>query len=85
MEKYVEQALASGFIHPSMSLVAAGFFFVRKKDDGLRPCTDYRSLSSVTVKYRYPLPLVPSALEQLQVAQIFTKLDLRSAYNPIQF
>ncbi|KAI2656666.1 Retrotransposon-like protein 1 [Labeo rohita] len=36
------------------------------------------------VKYRYPLPLVPSALEQLRTARIFTKLDLRSAYNLVR-
>lgn len=35
------------------------------------------------VKFRYPLPLVPSALEQLREARIYTKLDLRSAYNLI--
>ncbi len=33
--------------------------------------------------FRYPLPLVPAALEQLRGATIFTKLDLRSAYNLI--
>ncbi|KAL0185566.1 hypothetical protein M9458_017236, partial [Cirrhinus mrigala] len=37
-------------------------------------------LNNVTVKFRYPLPLVPSALEQLREATIYTKLDLRSAY-----
>lgn len=36
------------------------------------------------VKYRYPLPLVPAALEQLSNAQFFTKLDLRSAYNLVR-
>ncbi len=36
------------------------------------------------MKFRYPLPLVPAALEHLRGATIFTKLDLRSAYNLIQ-
>ncbi|KAI2647134.1 Transposon Tf2-6 polyprotein [Labeo rohita] len=62
----------------------AGFFFVKKKDGGLRPCIDYRALNEVTVKYRYPLPLVPPALEQLRSARFYTKLDLRSAYNLIR-
>ncbi|KAL0173013.1 hypothetical protein M9458_033324, partial [Cirrhinus mrigala] len=60
------------------------FFFVEKKDGGLRPCIDYRGLNNVTVKYRYPLPLVPSAMEQLREARIYSKLDLRSAYNLIR-
>ncbi|KAI2648976.1 Transposon Tf2-9 polyprotein [Labeo rohita] len=83
MEEYIEEALESGFIRASTSPAAAGFF-VAKKDGGLRPCIDYRGLNNVTIKFRYPLPLVPPALEQLREATIYTKLDLRSAYNLIR-
>ncbi|KAK3510177.1 hypothetical protein QTP70_026766 [Hemibagrus guttatus] len=41
----------------------------------------YWGLNAITVQYPYPLPLVPAALEQLRGARVFTKLDLRSAYN----
>ena len=84
MEQYIEEALRQGFIRPSTSPAAAGFFFVAKKDGGLRPCIDYRGLNNITVKYRYPLPLVPNALDQLRGARFFTKLDLRSAYNLVR-
>ncbi|KAK3543934.1 hypothetical protein QTP70_031846 [Hemibagrus guttatus] len=84
MEDYIEEALSSGFIRPSTSPAAAGFFFMEKKDGGLRPCIDYRALNNVTVKFLYPLPLVLAALEQLREAKIYTKLDLRSAYNLIR-
>ncbi|KAL0150648.1 hypothetical protein M9458_054065, partial [Cirrhinus mrigala] len=84
MKQYIEEELAKGFIRPSTSPASAGFFFVKKKDGSLRPCIDYRSLNDITVKYRYPLPLVPSALEQLRSAKYFTKLDLRSVYNLIR-
>ncbi len=83
MEEYIEEAMNSGFIRASTSPAGAGFFFV-EKDGGLRPCIDYRGLNNVTVKFCYPLPLVPSALEQLREATIYTKLDLRSAYNLIR-
>ncbi|KAK3553391.1 hypothetical protein QTP70_003554 [Hemibagrus guttatus] len=56
MEDYIEGALAAGHIRPSMSPAAAGFFFVEKKDGGLRPCIDYRGLNAITVRYPYPLP-----------------------------
>ncbi|KAK3573744.1 hypothetical protein QTP86_032542, partial [Hemibagrus guttatus] len=69
---------------PSTSPAASSFFFVAKKDGGLRPCIDYRALNRITVKFRYPLPLVPVALEHLRGATIFTKLDLRSVYNLIR-
>ncbi|KAK3571813.1 hypothetical protein QTP86_020588 [Hemibagrus guttatus] len=75
MEEYIEEALAVGHIRPSTSPAAAGFFFVGKKDGGLRPCIDYRGLNAITVRYPYPLPLIPAALEQLRGAKFFTKLD----------
>ncbi|KAK3548988.1 hypothetical protein QTP70_024801, partial [Hemibagrus guttatus] len=84
MEEYIETALAAGHIRPSTSPAVAGFFFVGKKDGGLRPCTDYRGLNAITVPYPYPLPLVPAVLEQLRGARIFSKFDLRSAYNLVR-
>ncbi|KAK3560196.1 hypothetical protein QTP86_000671 [Hemibagrus guttatus] len=84
MEKYIEKALAMGYIRPSTSPAVAGFFFVGKKDGGLHPCIDYRGLNAIMVRYLYSLPLVPAALEQLRGAVIFTKLDLRSAYHLIR-
>ncbi|ROK23432.1 Transmembrane protein 232 [Anabarilius grahami] len=84
MEEYVHEALQQGFIRPSTSPAASSFFFVAKKDGGLRSCIDYRHLNSQTIKFSYPLPLVPAALEQLRGATIFSKLDLRSAYNLIR-
>ncbi|XDV14192.1 hypothetical protein PO909_002370 [Leuciscus waleckii] len=45
MQKNIEEELAKGFIRHSTSPVSAGFFFVKKKDGGLRPCIDYRSLN----------------------------------------
>ncbi len=53
MENYVKEALQQGFIHPSTSPAASSFFFVGKKDGGLRPCIDYRALNEHTVKLPY--------------------------------
>ncbi|KAK3517290.1 hypothetical protein QTP70_002935 [Hemibagrus guttatus] len=38
MDEYIKEALASGYIRPSISPAAASFFFVEKKDGGLCPC-----------------------------------------------
>ncbi len=72
MEEYIEEALRQGYICPSTSPAASSFFFVAKKDGGLRPCIDYRTLNKITVKFQYPLPLVPAALEHLRGACVFT-------------
>uniref|UniRef100_A0A9J7XNI1 ribonuclease H n=1 Tax=Cyprinus carpio carpio TaxID=630221 RepID=A0A9J7XNI1_CYPCA len=84
MERYIRDSLVAGIIRPSSSPAGAGFFFVEKKDGSLRPCINYRGLNDITVKNRYPLPLMSSAFELLQGATIFTKLDLCSAYHLVQ-
>lgn len=84
LKQYLEENLRKGFIQPSTSPAAAGMFFVRNKDSSLRPIIDYRALNKVTIKNRYPLPLISELIERLQTATIYTKLDLRGAYNLIR-
>jgi len=57
--------------------------FVKKKDVKLRLCVDYRELNDITKKDRYPLPLIGEALDRLQGAKFFTKLDIKDAYHNI--
>ena len=55
-----------------------------KKDGSLRPCIDFRQLNAITIKNKYPLPLLSSTFEPLTHATIFTKLDLRNAYHLVR-
>ena len=84
MREYIDTSLKAGLIRPSSSPAGAGFFFVGKKDGSLRPCIDYSPLNDITIKNRYPLPLMSSVFDQLQQAKIFTKLDLRNAYHLVR-
>lgn len=84
MEKYISESLAAGIIRPYSSPLGGGFFFVEKKDTTLRPCIDFRGLNNITVKNKYPLPLINSALCSLEGAKIFTKSDLRNAYHLVR-
>ena len=81
MNEYISASLKARLIRPSSLLAGAGFFFVGKKDGSLRPCIDYSPLNEITIKNRYPLPLIASVFDQLQQAKVFTKLDLRNAYH----
>ena len=59
-------------------------FTVKKNIMNLRLVVDYRSLNAVTVKNRYPLPLIDTLLNRLEGAKYFTRLNLRNAYHLIR-
>jgi hypothetical protein len=81
LKDYIEENFAKNFIRHSKSPAGALIFFVKKKDGSLRMCIDYRGLNKRTVKNHYPLPLISGFLDQLGQAKIYTKIDLRGAYN----
>jgi len=76
--------MSKGFIRQSSSPFAAPVLFAKKPGGGLRFCIDYRDINSKTIKNRYPLPLIKETLNLLRNARIYTKLDVRGAYNLVQ-
>ncbi|RVX14525.1 Transposon Ty3-I Gag-Pol polyprotein [Vitis vinifera] len=67
----LDELLGKGFIRPSTSPWGAPVLFVKKKDDTLRLCIDYRKLNRVTVKNKYPLPRIDDLFDQLKGAKYF--------------
>ena len=57
---------------------------MKKKDDTLLMCIDYRQINKVTVKNKYPLPIIEDLFDQLKGAGVFSKIDLRSAYYQLR-
>jgi RNase H-like domain found in reverse transcriptase/Reverse transcriptase (RNA-dependent DNA polymerase)/Retroviral aspartyl protease len=84
LREYIRDALEKGWIRESTSPAGAPILFVPKKDGTLRLCVDYRGLNAITIKNRYPLPLITETLGQLAGAKVFTQLDLRDAYHRIR-
>lgn len=60
------------------------FFFIKKADGSLRPVQDYQKLNEMTVKNRYPLPLISELLDKLQDARFFSKVDICWGFTNIR-
>jgi hypothetical protein len=84
LKKQLQELLDKGFIHPSTSPWGCPALFVKKKDESLRLCIDYRPLNVVTIKNKYPLPRIDVLFDQLVGAKVFSKIDLLSGYHQIK-
>lgn len=84
LRKFIDENLARGFIRPSKSPAASPVLFAKKPGGGLRFCVDYRALNALTIKNRYPLPLLRETLARLSKAKYYTKLDVIGAFNRIR-
>ena len=84
LREYLDENLRKGYIRPSQSPAGYPILFVPKKNGKLRLCVDYRQLNNITIKNRYPLPLITELRDRLHGAKWFSTLDLKGAYNLIR-
>jgi len=83
LDSFLKENLYTRQIRLSKSPMAAPVFFIKKKDGSLWLVQDYRALNSMTVKNKYPLPLISQLMSQLRGARYFTKLDICWGFNNI--
>ncbi|GJT27708.1 putative reverse transcriptase domain-containing protein [Tanacetum coccineum] len=84
LSNQLQELTDRGFIRPSTSPWGAPVLFVKKKDGSFRMCIDYRELNKLTIKNRYPLPMIDDLFDQLQGSSIYSKIDLRSCYHQLR-
>jgi hypothetical protein len=80
----LNKLLDKGYIRLSSSPWGCPALFMKKKDQSLRLCVDYRHLNAVTIKNMYSLPHIDILFDQLAGAGVFSKVDLHSGYHKIK-
>lgn len=84
IEHKVSDMLQQGIIQLSSSAFASPVLLVKKKDLSWRFCVDYCQLNAITVKGKYPVPIIEELLGELSGAAYFTTLDLQARFHQIR-
>ena len=84
VRNHLQDMINADVIRPSNSPFASPIVLVRKSDQTLRFCVDYRKLNSRTIHDAFPLPRVQETLDSLVGAKYFSSLDLKSGYWQVE-
>lgn len=84
IERLVREMIVEGVIRPSSSPYSASVLLIKKSDGSWRFCVDYHALNAVTIKDRFPIPIMEELFDELTGAQVFSKLDLRAGFHQVR-
>lgn len=81
VKAYIEDLLNRNFVRKSSSSYSSPVVCVRKKDQSLRLCVDFRALNNKTRADRHPIPRIQETLDNLGGNSWFSVLDQGKAYH----
>lgn len=84
IDKMVQELMDAGTIQTSSSSYDSLVVLVKNKDGSWRLCVDYRVLNGMTVKDRFPIPLIEDLMDELGGSKVFSKIDLRACYHQVR-
>ena len=80
VNREIKEMLAKGVIEESDSPWSSPIVLVKKKDNSIRFCIDYRRVNEVTIKDSHPIPRIESILDALSGSKFYSTIDLKSGY-----
>ena len=81
---YLNKHFKNEFIRLFIFSADASILFVKKKNEILRLCVNYRNLNFLTIKNRYSLSLIDESLNRLNKARVYTSFDVITIYNRLR-
>ena len=84
LREYIEEIVATDKMRLGEGHAGSLVFFVKEKTGKMRLVVDYRGLNAITIKDKYPIPLMTTLMEQVLQSIWFTKLDLKNGFNLIR-
>ena len=84
LHKQCKEMFKQGRVEISTAPYAAPIVLVRKPDNSLRLCVDYRGINAVTKRDVSPIERIDDLLDRLRDAKVMTHLDLQSGYNQVR-
>jgi hypothetical protein len=76
----IDNMIKAGIVEPYDNPYTAPIIFIKKKDQSLRFCVDYRGLNKETVFNHVPMPRMDTVLNKVSKANYISKFDLTKSY-----
>jgi len=84
VKEYLKENLKKKFITLSKASFTSSILFVKKKDDSLRFCMNYRKLNALIKRNRYSILLIDEVLARIQDSKYLTQLNIIVAFNKLR-
>jgi hypothetical protein len=84
IKKYLENNLKKRFIATNRSSFVSLVMFMKKTNESLKFCVDYKKLNQLTKKNKYSLSFIDETLIHLKKIKYFTKLNIRQTFHRIK-
>ena len=84
IKKYLNEHLKKRFIILNYASFALPVLFIKKPNNELRFCVNYRKLNVITKRNRYFISLIDEVLARIQDCKYLTRLNIIIAFNKLR-